>query len=133
MEVLLTAARAPVPEHVHANDRTMFDWYVQQALEQLDKVGVPEEQLAGVELAYLPVLNLARHYPDGRPPKVVYKMLAERPEVFVEVVCMLYRPSEGSGVVEERDPSDTAASARAQRVGPAALLRPRARHAARRH
>lgn len=114
VEVLLTAARAPVPKHAHANDHTMFDWYVQQALEQLDKVGVPEEQLARVELAYLPMLNLARHYPHGRPPKVVYKMLAGHPKMFVEVVCMLYRPSEGSGIVEERDPSDMAASARAR-------------------
>jgi hypothetical protein len=58
------------------------------------------------------MLNLARHNPNGRPPKMVYKLLAERPEVFVEVVCLLYPPSEESGIVEERDPSDPATKSR---------------------
>jgi hypothetical protein len=113
VEVLVTAARAPAPEHAQTNDRSMFDWYVQQALEQLDKIGLPEEQLARIELAYLPLLNRARHYPHGRRPKAVYRLLAELPETFVELVRTIYRPSDGSGVVEALDPSDTGASARA--------------------
>jgi hypothetical protein len=113
METLLAAAGSPPPETAHSNDRVMFEWCVQQALEQLDKTGVAVEQIARVELAYLPMLNLARHYPSGRPPKAVYRLLAEHPETFVEVMCMLYRPSAESGIVEERDPSDPAAKTRA--------------------
>jgi hypothetical protein len=51
--------------------------------------------LARLEWAYLPLLQYSR-----RPPKALLTALSERPSLFVEMLCAVFKPSEDSGVVK---------------------------------
>jgi len=54
------------------------------------------ETLATLEWTYLPLLEYSE-----RKPRVILQALARMPQLFVELICALYKPTEESGVVEE--------------------------------
>ncbi|MFN4281587.1 MAG: helix-turn-helix domain-containing protein [Alphaproteobacteria bacterium] len=77
------------------NEATMFQYYVAEILKSLDAANISDDTMLQLEWAYLPVLEYS-----ARPPKILIKALAERPEFFIEVLKALFKPSEESGIVE---------------------------------
>lgn len=77
------------------NEPTMFQHYVAEILQCLDKAGISDDEMLRLEWTYLPLLEYSQ-----RPAKVLIRALAERPSFFIEVLSALFRPSEESGVVE---------------------------------
>jgi len=93
---------------------TMWEFYVQELLKHLDKVGgISEERMAKLELAYLPVLRFASMHPGGRPPRVLHKRILNDPELFFQLIRTIYRPDPLSGVPEPPIEDETAASEKA--------------------
>jgi len=98
---LLTEAVKPGGESPSSvsNDVTMFQHYVEQILQKLDKSSdIPEAKIAELEWGYLPLLQHSR-----RPPIALHKALATSPAFFLDVLKALYKPKPGS-VVEEEEP-----------------------------
>jgi transcriptional regulator with XRE-family HTH domain len=96
VEVLRAAARQPVSGDGGTNDATMFQHYVAEILQLLDKRSdVDNKTLVALEWLYLPVLEYSR-----RPAKVLLKALSEEPELFVMMLSAVYKPSEDSNVRE---------------------------------
>jgi hypothetical protein len=98
--VLAEAAKQPWTEADKSN-AGMLSHYVVEMFKVLDQAGVPDEQIAGLEWAYLPFFQFA----DRRPRKL-HKALATEPGFFIEVLRQVYRPSPESGV-QEPDPEHT--------------------------
>jgi DNA-binding XRE family transcriptional regulator len=98
VKILSAAARQPLQSHGDArNDPTMFQYYVGNIFKRLDEASdVTMETLATLEWTYLPLLEYSE-----RKPKVILESLARMPQLFVELICALYKPTEESGVVEE--------------------------------
>jgi hypothetical protein len=85
------------PEEVDHNTGTMLQHYVTQILQVLDgRDDLEGDTLAMLEWQYL---SLLEH--SNRPPHALHQAMASRPEFFVEVLRVIYRPAEGSGIVEE--------------------------------
>ncbi|ARP67166.1 helix-turn-helix transcriptional regulator [Mesorhizobium sp. B2-5-9] len=102
IEVLLEAVRQPFESEGDRNEATMFQHYVAEILQVLDKRDdVDSNALVKVEWAYLPILTRSR-----RPPKVLMKALSEQPSFFVQILSAVFKASEESGVVdvEPQDP-----------------------------
>jgi transcriptional regulator with XRE-family HTH domain len=96
VQVLQEAIREPLGDNTtDHNEPTMFQHYVAEILEALDKAGISDDEMLRLEWAYLPVLEYSQ-----RPAKVLIKALSERPSFFIEVLTALFRPSEESGIVE---------------------------------
>ena len=101
LEVLEQAARQPVEGRLDGNEGTMFQYYVTEALTELDsRDDVDRDALAALEWTYLRLLEHSR-----RPAKALLSALSEQPELFIMVLSALFRPSEESGI-EEPEPSD---------------------------
>ena len=95
-EMLREAARQPFKSDGDTNEPTMFQHYVAEILNQLDRrPDVDNNTLVELEWTYLPVLEHSR-----RPAKVLLKALSEQPSLFVEMVSAVFKPSEESGVVD---------------------------------
>lgn len=96
VKVLLEATHQPWESNPHSNDVTMFQHYVAEILKQLDvSDDVSPDDLVTIEWAYLPVLEHSR-----RPPKHILKALATDPNLFVEMIKTIFKPSADSGVSE---------------------------------
>lgn len=95
VRALKEAIKEPQENTDDSNEATMFQHYVGEILQALDKSDVPEDQMLAIEWAYLPLLQYSR-----RPAKILRKALSERPSFFMDVLSALYGPSEESGVVE---------------------------------
>ncbi len=96
LEVLEQAAKQPFGSDADGNEATMFQYYVAEAFLELDgRDDVDRNALATLEWNYLRVLEYSR-----RPAKVLLGVLAEKPKLFVEILSVIYRASEDSGVVD---------------------------------
>jgi transcriptional regulator with XRE-family HTH domain len=94
--VLQEAIRQPFEDDGDSNGRTMFQHYVVEILQQLDtRADVEADDLARLEWQYLPVLTHSR-----RPAKVLVKVMAAQPELFIEMIRSIWKPSEQSGFVD---------------------------------
>ena len=97
IQVLQKAAVQPFIGQSDHNSGVMFQYYLEQTLSHLDlATDVVESDMLAIELAYLPILEHSK-----RPPKVIPKAMAESPELFVHILCAIFRPSPDSGIVEE--------------------------------
>jgi transcriptional regulator with XRE-family HTH domain len=96
VRLLLEALRQPMDENTHNNNKVMFQHYVTDILKRLDKAAdVPTEKMLELEWNYLPLLEHS-----DRPAKVIMNELASNPGLFIQLICAVYAPSDGSGVVE---------------------------------
>jgi hypothetical protein len=86
---------APDPEAARVSE---FD--VTRLLDFLRARGVPEEEVAGFEWKFLPILGR-----EGRTPSLE-RLLARDPASFTALVSMVFRPAKAKGEPEERA-SDT--------------------------
>ncbi|MGE6699623.1 helix-turn-helix domain-containing protein [Hyphomonas sp. NPDC076900] len=96
-------------DNQHENDAVMFQHFVVEILKVLDaRADADEDSVMSIEWVYLRALEYSE-----RKPIVLLRALATRPDFFIEIIKMVYKPTEDSGVAEERvaDP-DTA-----QRMG----------------
>ncbi len=101
---ILDAVATTPPEHVDHNTGTMLQHHVVQLLKVLDdRENCEKSTLARLEWQYLSLLEHSQ-----RSPQVLHKAMSDKPEFFVEILCVIYRPSEDSGIVEERDKSEDA-------------------------
>lgn len=97
IHVLREAAIQPYPVNADRNAGVMFQYYLEQILRHLDAAtDVAESDLLALEVAYLPILEHSK-----RPPKIIPKAMAENPELFVHIICAIFRPSPESGIIEE--------------------------------
>ncbi|MGY3591735.1 hypothetical protein ACVIGB_008684 [Bradyrhizobium sp. USDA 4341] len=97
---LFEAVRQPVEGELDMNDRTMFQHYAQEIFKRLDEADdVSTKTLAQLEWQYLPMFE---HSP--RKTKAIMSELAINPDLFVQLITAIFRPSQDSGVV---DPSRT--------------------------
>jgi hypothetical protein len=105
IEVLQEAARQPLPSDGDSNEATMFQHYVAETLQLLDeRDDVDRNALVSLEWVYLQVLEHSR-----RPAKALLRALSEQPPLFIEMLRVVFKPSEESGVVdpEPEDPGRT--------------------------
>ena len=94
---LREATKQPWPDSP-VNDATMFQWGVEQVLQRLDKAGdVLDEELAKLEWIY--GLALLEH--SRRPPVVLHRFMATKPEFFVQVISTVFKPAPESGIEEQ--------------------------------
>ena len=106
VEVLREAARQPW-EDPDQNSVVMFQHSVAQLLKRLDAAkDVSEETMLELEWTYLRLLEYSE-----RPPKAIMRALARDPDLFVQLLCGMYKPSPESGV-EEPPPADPTAAKR---------------------
>jgi transcriptional regulator with XRE-family HTH domain len=89
LRVLSQAASEPWPKSPDSNDVTMFIFWVETLLTQLDRAkDVPEAEIARLEWKYLAVLEHSR-----RPPVTLHSVMASSPEFFVKVLSAVYAPA----------------------------------------
>lgn len=101
IELLQKAASQPMEEDSSGNAATMSQYHVTEILTLLDgRDDVDRAALVELEWKYLQLLEHSR-----RPPKVLLRALSEDPELFVQMLSVVFRPTEESGVVEA-DPTD---------------------------
>ena len=101
VELLREAAQQPVESEGDSNEETMFQYRVAETLQLLDeRDDVDRSALVALEWKYLQLLENSR-----RPPKVLLRALSEDPSLFIEMLKVIYRPSEKSGFVDP-DPED---------------------------
>lgn len=102
LRVLSQAATEAWPANPDGNDVTMFIFWVETLLRQLDEANdVPETEIARLEWVYLSVLEHSR-----RPPVKFHSVMASSPEFFVKVLSAVYGPApeEGNEESEEAAP-----------------------------
>ena len=113
-DTLEAATSEPDAADKTVGGHTMWEFYVQELLKHLDKVGgISEERMGRLELAYLPILRFASMRPEGRPPRVLHKRILNDPELFVRLICDIYPPDPESGIKEPAIQDETAASEKA--------------------
>lgn len=61
---------------------------VGKLLDRLEALGVPDEEIASLEIYYLPVLD------DHRQPRSTHRELARGPVLFADIVSRVYKPDE---------------------------------------
>lgn len=102
VQVLQDAVHPQADDNDDPNNATMFQHYVTEVLQVLDERGdVDQTALAGLEWQYLPVLDYS-----SRPARVLPRMLAEHPQLFIDMLCTVFKASDDSGVTEE-EPEDS--------------------------
>lgn len=115
VDVLREASRQTAEANRGADEPTMFQYYVAEALQVLDERNDLEaDALVSLEWIYLPILEYSR-----RPARAILQALSVQPELFIEVLCMVYPASDdGASADEESGASvyDRAASAHARHL-----------------
>lgn len=97
IQMLRAAATQPYPANDDRNAGVMFQYYLEQMLSYLDAASdVDESEMLGIEVAYLPILEHSK-----RPPKIIPKAMARSPELFVQIICAIFKPSPESGIDED--------------------------------
>lgn len=72
-------------------------WRLGKIFERLESwEGMDQKRLIQLEFLFVPALHLSR----GAGLKALYAAVTSRPEIFAELICILYRP-EGSSRIEE--------------------------------
>ncbi|MDD1537407.1 MULTISPECIES: helix-turn-helix domain-containing protein [unclassified Bradyrhizobium] len=93
---LTESVRQPFDSQPHSNDQTMFQHYAQEIFKQLDKADdISPKQLAQLEWQYLPMFEHSE-----RKATAIMTELASNPDLFVQLICAVFKPSEDSGVVD---------------------------------
>lgn len=88
-ELTLAAMRAPIGgTQEHPSVLRSPEYVIGSLLDQLEVAGVDSEDLARLELFYLPLLT------DERQPRALQTKLATDPEFFADVVAQVYRPDD---------------------------------------
>jgi transcriptional regulator with XRE-family HTH domain len=96
VKALMEAVRQPVDGDLHSNDRTMFQHYALEIFKQLDQAGdVTTETMVQLEWLYLPLFEHSERHAN-----VIMAELASKPELFVQILTAVYKPSPESGVVD---------------------------------
>jgi hypothetical protein len=96
VRLLLEAAQQPRDKDADNNENVMFQHFVTEMLKQLDHTeDVPIATMLRLEWVYLPLLEHSE-----RPAKVIMRELATNPELFVQMICAVYKPSDDSGITE---------------------------------
>lgn len=102
VQVLRDAVHPPAEDSDGPSNATMFQHYVTEVLQVLDERDDGDQTaLARLEWQYLPVLKYS-----SRPAKVLPRMLAEQPQLFIDMLRTVFKASDDSGIVEEQ-PDDT--------------------------
>lgn len=95
------------PSGSRANDATMFQHYVAEILKILDvRDDVSVDTMIELEWIYLPLLEYS-----PRPAKVLLRALAQQPALFIQMLSAVFKPSEDSGIVEDKPADPERASA----------------------
>lgn len=103
IQLLNLAAAQPIEPGTDNNEALMFQHHVVRILKYLDSLpNVPFEQLLAIEWAYLPLLEHSQ-----RPPKIIPKAMADIPELFIQMICAVFKPSVESGIAEEEPLNST--------------------------
>lgn len=93
---LLEAVQQPVEGEIEMNDRTMFQHYALEIFKQLDQAQeVSTDTLVQLEWLYLPLFEHSE-----RKAKAIMAELASKPDLFIQLVSAVYKPSEDSGIVD---------------------------------
>lgn len=101
VDVLQAAAQQRVEDDADTNAPTMFRYDVAEILKILDmRSDVANDTMVTLDWIYLPVLEHSQ-----RPPKVLLRALSEHPELFLQLIKAVFKPSDDSGVVEA-EPED---------------------------
>jgi hypothetical protein len=96
IDALKQAGRVPLADKDH-NGVTMFQYYVVQILKHLDVVGgITEQTMLELEFMYLALLKFSE-----RPVKAIMRALSHDPQLFIQLLCAMFKPTAESGVVEE--------------------------------
>lgn len=96
------AAHLPTGSNDDPYNPTMFQHYVAEVLQVLDeRDDMDQTELAKLEWQYLPVLEYS-----SRPAKVLPRMLAAQPQLFIEFLCTVFRSSDDSSP-DEQQPKPT--------------------------
>jgi hypothetical protein len=97
---VLTEALSDQPKkNTDGNDGTMFQFYVTQIFDKLDKdPTVVRDRIAGLEWSYLKVLEYSE-----RTPRALPKFLASSPQFFVQVLSTAYRGEDDKGLDESAE------------------------------
>jgi transcriptional regulator with XRE-family HTH domain len=96
IDALKQAGRVPLADKDH-NGVTMFQYYVVQILKHLDVVGgITEQTMLELEFMYLALLKFSE-----RPVKAIMRALSHAPQLFIQLLCAMFKPTAESGVVEE--------------------------------
>jgi transcriptional regulator with XRE-family HTH domain len=107
VELLQEALRQPFAGDSDGNEATMFQHYVAETLGTLDeRDDVDRNALIMLEWNYLQLLEHSR-----RPPKVLLRALSEEPALFVQMLSAIFKPTEGSGVIDLEPPDPERARA----------------------
>jgi hypothetical protein len=108
--LLLAAVKEEWPAQPDdSNEPVMLQHFVEEILLHVDERNeLPDDEIARLEWAYLPLLTHSR-----RKPKALESFLARNPAFFVEVLSAVYSPDPESSVVEigPDDPERAAAVA----------------------
>ena len=95
-KALTESLRQPREGELDMNDRTMFQHYVQEIFKQLDEADdVSTDMLARLEWMYLPMFEHSQ-----RKAKAIMAELATNPDLFIQLLTAVYKPSEDSGVID---------------------------------
>lgn len=93
---MLEAVRQLVEGELEMNDRTMFQHYAQEVFKQLDQAqDVSTDTLVQLEWLYLPLFEHSQ-----RKANAIMAELASKPDLFVQLLSAVYKPSQDSGVVD---------------------------------
>jgi transcriptional regulator with XRE-family HTH domain len=107
VELLQEAVRQPFEDDGDSNEATMFRHYVAEILGLLDeRDDIDRNSLVMLEWNYLQVLEHSR-----RPPKVLLRALSEQPALFIQMLSAVFKPTEGSGVIDSEPPDPEQARA----------------------
>jgi len=91
----------------NTNEGTMFGHFATELINWLDtQPQVDRSVIARLEWAYFAILQYSQ-----RPAKTLQKALASDPAFFVQILKMVYGPSDESGIVEPEPEDPTSASA----------------------
>jgi hypothetical protein len=97
VDLLREAAHQPFQNDGDANEAPMFQHYVAEILQILDKRSdVGTDVLVELEWAYLAVLEYAH-----RPARALLRAVSERPALFVEVLSAAFKTSDESGSADK--------------------------------
>lgn len=98
VELLQAAVEQEVNDDGDPNAETMDNDDVAEVFGILDRRGdVASDTMVKLEWSYLSILEHSQ-----RPPRVLLRSLSARPELFIEVLKVVFKPGADSGVVESQ-------------------------------
>jgi len=81
-------------------------WHLGEMVDRLEKPGaIPETRLVRLEFTLVPLLGLG----NEQRAKALYSAVTSQPQVFVDILCLVYKPESQDGPTESSDRVRTAA------------------------